>query len=413
MTPQRHIVVCATVPKDSGTFSFYRNLRKGLAEEGFDVRCVSVGRDEARKTIATFVDDGCVALDPGEAYVKRQAAAFSEWCEKASADVVIPLNSVAALSAVPHLPPSVRVVSRCANSFDHGYRITAMNSGRLARVVATTPRQVEDLTADYGLHTERVSLVPNGVDLGRFATAATVVRGISDRLTVGFLGRLEHRQKGVLFLPSIAGELDRLQIPFRLTIAGHGVHQNALERRLAKCIDRGDVELSGPLDRNDVPEFLSNVDVLVFPSQFEGCPNVLLEAMAAGCVPVATRLPGITDWIVDDCGSGFLVPVGDSRSFADRIRRLHEDRKMVRSMSSRSHAVTESRFSLEGMIAGYLEIFRSLQKVSPSEMKARPWSEFQLDREFQTPGWKRLVPVPLRVALKRARYHLGWSDRYE
>jgi glycosyltransferase involved in cell wall biosynthesis len=401
------------VPKDSGTFSFYRNLRLGLAGHGVDVRCVSVGRDEARKAMARFVDGGCVSLVPDEVNIKRQVVAFLEWCEAAAVDVVIPLNSVAALSSVPHLPASIRVVSRCANSFDEGYRVTAMNGARVARVVVTTPRQAEDLTSEYDVDPKRVSLVPNGVDLDRFASAARVDRGNADHLSIGFLGRLEHGQKGVLFLPLIADELKRLQVPFRLTIAGQGVHQRVLERRLAEFIGRGEIEILGPLDRDDVPEFFSDVDLLLFPSQFEGCPNVLLEAMAAGCVPVATRLPGITDWILDDGESGFVVPVGDARAFADRVRRLSEDRNFLRAMSARSRAVAESRFPCETMVSGYLDVFRSLEDESQSEMNPRPLSEFQLDRAFQTPEWKKRVPLPMRRAFQRTLYHFGWSDRYE
>jgi hypothetical protein len=140
---------------------------------------------------------------------------------------------------------------------------------------------------------------------------------------------------------------------------------------------------------------------------------VLLEAMAAGCVPVASQLAGITDWIVDDGESGFVVPPGDAHVFAGRIRRLHEDRRMLELMSRRSRETAESRFSREAMIKGYLEVFQSLLAEPPPEWEPLSLTRFELDREFQTPGWKRGVPAPLRVLLKRTLYHLGLSDRYE
>jgi hypothetical protein len=82
-------------------------------------------------------------------------------------------------------------------------------------------------------------------------------------------------------------------------------------------------------------------------------------------------------------------------------------------MSARSRVVAESRFSCEKMVSGYLDVFRSLEYEPQPDMDPRPLSEFQLNRAFYTPGWKRRIPGPFRAALKRSLYHLGWSDRYE
>ena len=71
---------------------------------------------------------------------------FVKWAEDTRVDLVMPINSVALVSAIPHLNERCQVVMRCANAFDHGYRITATCPDRVARVVATTPRHVQDLT---------------------------------------------------------------------------------------------------------------------------------------------------------------------------------------------------------------------------------------------------------------------------
>lgn len=65
MNPHGHSKIklaFGSVPKDGGTFTFYRNMRPALREHGIDLRCVSVGRREASLTEAAYVDEGCVLL---------------------------------------------------------------------------------------------------------------------------------------------------------------------------------------------------------------------------------------------------------------------------------------------------------------------------------------------------------------
>ena len=142
-------VALGAVPKDGGTFTFYRNLRPAIKAYGIDLRCVTVGRREAELWEPGYADDGCVLLAPKTRSIKKQAQAFVAWCEEESIDIVIGLNSEAILSALPHLPEHIRVMSRCANAFDHGYRITLSCEPRLARIVAITPRLQKDLVESY------------------------------------------------------------------------------------------------------------------------------------------------------------------------------------------------------------------------------------------------------------------------
>ena len=122
------------------------------------------------------------------------------WCMDQSVDIVMGINSVAILSALPHLPGNIRVMSRCANSFDHGYKITVSCYERLAGIIAQTPCQVHDRSENYGVAKNRLNLIPNGIEIAKFKDAALRPWGESSALRLGFLGRLEHNQKGVLFL---------------------------------------------------------------------------------------------------------------------------------------------------------------------------------------------------------------------
>jgi glycosyltransferase involved in cell wall biosynthesis len=272
-------------------------------------------------------------LAPGTGNIKKQAMAFVDWCEQEQVDVVMGINSEAILSAIPHLPERVRVLSRCANGFDHGYRITLIGQERLAGIVAVTPRLSHDLINRYGADPSLLHLIPNGIDPKPFEDAAETPRGQQEKLRLGFLGRLEHNQKGVFHLPAIVRELNAKGIHFKMRIAGKGKHRAIIEREMSREIMRGQVEFLGALSPEEVPQFLAETDIFIFTSHFEGCPNALLEAMLAGCVPVAWLIEGITDFIIEDGETGFICQVGDYKGFADHVSILAEDRDKLRTVS--------------------------------------------------------------------------------
>ena len=102
--------------------------------------------------------------------------------------------------------------------------------------------------------------------------------------------------------------------------------------------------------RDDVPEILSQSDLMVLPSLFgEGLPMVILEAMAMGVAVIASRVEGIPEIIVDG-KDGFLVEPGDSDQLSNKIIQLLKDpvllqdvrqsarEKMFREMNAQRHA---------------------------------------------------------------------------
>lgn len=376
-----------SIPKSGGTFTFYRNLRPALMEYGIDVRCVSVGKAQARLWIDDYADEGCVLLAPRAWSIRRQAKAFVNWCEEEEVDIVMGVNSSAILSALPHLPERVRVLSRCANGFDHGYRITMSGRERLTRIVALTPRLAQDLVNHYSADPCIIELIPNGIDPEPFHGAASTLRGENDELSLGFLGRLEHNQKGVLHLPKITQELNARNVSFKLRIAGTGKHRKVLERLLSQEVRAGQVEFLGAISPKEVPQFLAETDIFVFTSHFEGCPNALLEAMMAGCVPVAWLIDGITDFILDENLSRLLCPTGDYSCFADHVENFAFDRKQLQTMSTTVSSVAQERFTNQKTAAAYANLIERVMEEDPPPWPPRPWREFSGDPNFEY-GWR-------------------------
>lgn len=363
------------------------------------MRCVAVGKAHAELWEEAYVDEGCVLLAPNTRNVKKQAMAFAQWCEKEKVDLVMGINSEAILSSLPHLPEKVRVLSRCANAFDHGYKITLSCAERLARIVATTPRLEHDLVNEYGADASKLCLIPNGIAPEPFEHAAIAPRGQEHLLRLGFLGRLEHNQKGVFYLPKIVRELNRLGVGFRLRIAGKGRHQSVIEQEMRTEIKRGQVDFIGAIPPSQVPRFLAETDIFLFTSHFEGCPNALLEAIMAGCVPVSWRIEGITDFIIEDEKTGFICPMGESETFARRIALLDGNRTQLQAMSKAVEQAGRARFTHQRAAASYAKLFNEVMSEAPPQWVPKPWKEFRSDPNFEH-SWRELLPISVRNWLR-------------
>jgi len=394
------VVAFGSVPKDGGTFTFYRNMRPALLKYGIDLRCVSIGKDQAGLWEEPYADEGCVQLAPHTRNIKKQAMEFADWCESESVNIVMGINSEAILSSLPHLPEKNRAIARCANAFDHGYKITLSCAERLAAIIALTPRLERDLINKYGADSDIMKLIPNGIEPEPFDMAAAAIRGNYPILRLGFLGRLEHNQKGVKYIPEIVQELTRLDVPFHLRIAGKGKHRSVIESQMENEIKQGQVEFLGAINPDEVPSFLAETDVFIFTSHFEGCPNALLEAMMAGCVPVSWLIDGITDFIIEHGVTGFICPMGDSVEFAGKISDLCDSRDKLQEMAIKAAQATRLRFTPEIAAGEYASVFNEVMSEPAPSWKPASWRAFKPDPNFEH-SWTELIPASLRLKLKK------------
>jgi L-malate glycosyltransferase len=100
-----------------------------------------------------------------------------------------------------------------------------------------------------------------------------------------------------------------------------------------------------PLEHDKIPDWLRSLDVFVLPSVTEGCPNILMEAMAVGVPAVATRTGAVPD-LIEHGTSGLVVPWGDSGALADALRQIMVDEDLARSLGAAGRARMQ-RFSFQ------------------------------------------------------------------
>jgi len=198
----------------------------------------------------------------------------------------------------------------------------------------------------------RFYVVRNGQDLERFqpaplsATQPVRIVGVGSLLPVKRWDRLL----------KVALELKKIGYDCLIQIAGDGSLRGSLQQQAQDLGLTDRVEFIGY--RDDIAGLLSEATFLVHTSDTEGCPNVVMEAMACGRAVVATDA-GDVPLLVDDGKTGFVVRRGDNASLVDRVVKLITDRELCRRMGEAGRAKAEQEFGLDRLVSETLAAYRA------------------------------------------------------
>lgn len=218
--------------------------------------------------------------------------------------------------------------------------------------VATTPRQYADLIK-LDIPEHRLDTIPNPTSLYK------VSRKGSDRIKIGFMGRLSHPPKGVLFIPRIFSAIRKNKKNVKLKYIGGGQDLNAL--KIMHFFDRlaNRVEFTGRFQIEDIPRLASDIDIFLMPSKSEGFGIALIEAMSMGVVPIVSRIEGVTDWIVEDGVSGFVVDRNE-KSFVEKAVYLIENPEKRVAMARQARQRVAEMFTVEIVSKSYAELLEKI-----------------------------------------------------
>jgi glycosyltransferase involved in cell wall biosynthesis len=145
-------------------------------------------------------------------------------------------------------------------------------------------------------------------------------------------------------------------LDFSVYLAGDGPLRAELESQARRLGVYGLVQFLGL--RRDIPDLLKSSTFLVHTADGEGCPNVVMEAMACGRAVVATDA-GDVPLLVEDGKTGFVVRRGEDAALVDRMIRLITDRELCRRMGEAGRAKAEQEFGLDRLVAETLGGYRN------------------------------------------------------
>lgn len=230
------------------------------------------------------------------------------------------------------------------------------------------PEDVDTLRR-IGVPERKLTLLGNGIDLGRFdpsaiddtdASAARAELGgvVPEDVVVGLVGRLV-REKGYAEVFAAAGQL-RERLPFlRFAVIGVDEHekQDALDAADRARADAAGVRFLG--ERHDVDRLYAGMDIFVLASHREGFPRAAMEAAAMGLPVIATDIRGCRQ-VVDNGTTGLLVPARDALALAGAIESLAVDPTRRRQLGIAGRAKAARDFDERRCVAITLETYRRL-----------------------------------------------------
>lgn len=219
---------------------------------------------------------------------------------------------------------------------------------------------------------EKITVIPNAIDLRHFARAAAGGGRIRGECGVGdaeFLfvcaARLHPQKAHAVLLEAMSLLRERTASPCRLLLVGDGQERQPLEALTERLGLRREVLFLGP--RTDVPAILRDADAFVLSSDYEGLSLAILEAMASSLPVVATDV-GANSTVVENGRTGFIVPPRNPELLAGGMLRLVEDRALAAAMGRAGRAVVQERYSIELAARATAELFGRLlaRSVTPT-----------------------------------------------
>ena len=181
---------------------------------------------------------------------------------------------------------------------------------------------------------------------------------INESLKLVYLGRHD-KQKGIYDLFHINQLLESANIFVEWTMLGKGPESDNFKKQWG---EKTNVNFLTPESADSLAELLSEQDILVFPSRFEGFPVAVLESMSVGCVPIVSNLNGGIQQVVVDGITGFKCSVGDIKEFSDMIIRLHFNRGHLFKMQLACMDLVEQHYNIANQAPKYQSLFCLLEK---------------------------------------------------
>ncbi|MFZ2189860.1 MAG: glycosyltransferase family 4 protein [Candidatus Magasanikiibacteriota bacterium] len=209
---------------------------------------------------------------------------------------------------------------------------------RADRIIAVSEKVKKYSQTEFKLQNSQIITILNGIDLEKFLKVSNNLFN-KEKIQLAIIGRLT-KQKGHIYLFQA---LANLKMSWQLHIFGQGELRSNLEKKARDLGISNQLVWHGVVD--DLENYLSDIDVVVQPSLWEGLSLVILEMMTAGKPIITTPAGG--EELLQDKVSGLIVPTQDFAAISSAIQFLYDnpDRARQIGQSAREQAVTG--FSIE------------------------------------------------------------------
>ena len=394
------VIVGSPVWSLNGVNVFSANLVRGLHDKGVAAELLLTYpgmRDDKPMPLPGDIPISRLAVNRNDGW-KRRWWALIQYLEQRAPCVYLPNYDFWYSGISPKLSREVIIIgiahSDDPEHYEHVQRLGPYWNG----IVAVSRHIYDQIETFFPELAGRLTAIPYGVECPQEYVGKKSPE--SGPLRIVYHGILKQAQKRIMDLSKIAAELSRRNLNYELTIIGGGPEKEVLEAALRPHIDRGCVRFTGIMAHAQIGKALIDQDVFLMTSEFEGLPNALLEAMAYGCVPVATDIRSGIHEVIENGEEGFIVPVGRTDAFADRLMLLAEDPIKREKMAMKAYERVKGEFSLEAMTYAYLHLFeKAVEETNRGDFKRMEGKI--LPPPFFT--WKDYLPPTIRAAASQIR----------
>jgi PEP-CTERM/exosortase A-associated glycosyltransferase len=247
---------------------------------------------------------------------------------------------------------------------------------RSADHVTTISEGLRHEIASRGVAPERVTVIPNGVDVERFRLGGTAdpglrhSLGLEGRSVLGFAGSF-YGYEGLDLLLDATARLLASDATLAVLLLGGGPQEQALKARAAALGLGGRVVFAGRIPHDDVARYYDLIDVLVYPRRSMRLTELVtplkpLEAMAQGRIVIASDVGGHRE-LIRDGETGYLFRPGNVEALVETVRRVFVDRGDWERMRFAGRRFVETERTWRASVARYASVYGSL----PAETIAR------------------------------------------
>jgi len=222
--------------------------------------------------------------------------------------------------------------------------------------IAISHNDKEMLKKYFGIKEEKIKVIYNGIDLNKFVPYRKTPERSSDNIIKLInIGRMTYQKAQEILLESV----DKLKNEFKgfhLTLIGDGEDKHILEKIIEQKSLKKYVKIENY--RSDLMDYLSNFDVLVMSSRYEGVPYVMLESMAIGLPVIMTEVGGISN-VIENGVSGLIVKEGSTEGLKEAILSLAKNDNLYYKLQKNAFEVLK-KYSLKNMIDDYRDLYESI-----------------------------------------------------
>ena len=255
------------------------------------------------------------------------------------------------------------------------YKLSARIAGKKAEALIAVSDEEKRIITKAGFPPRRVRVVYNGFDPAGEESSEEVERmrreyGLRDRIVIGNMGRLNRTKRLHILIRAFRMLQQRTTLPVSLLIVGDGPERSRLEREAARGSDRtgyrgkNDVVFTGYINRGD--RVLTLFDLFVLPTSYEGCSNVLVEAMSKGLPIVTTDIPSVR-WMFEQGKDALLFPPDDTAVLCRDMLRLVEDGRLRDALSRGVRKRFEKYFTMDRMLQGVEAVYEEVLAEKKSQ----------------------------------------------